>query len=144
MSCNENSNQYFPLNINKGSAGNNCNLKANVYIDGNTEIGKNCTFYPFSSIGTNPQDLKYKGEKSRLKIGNNNIFREYVTVNPGTQGGGLLTKIGDNCLFMISSHVAHDCIIGDNVILVNKLKKLEMKLEHSKNQVEVKILLKTL
>lgn len=99
--------------------GNNCNLKANVYIDGNTEIGKNCTFYPFSSIGTNPQDLKYKGEKSRLKIGNNNIFREYVTVNPGTQGGGLLTKIGDNCLFMISSHVAHDCIIGDNVILVN-------------------------
>ena len=99
--------------------GNNCNLKANVYIDGYTEIGENCTFYPFSSIGTNPQDLKYKGEKSRLKIGKNNIFREYVTLNPGTKGGGLLTEIGDNCLFMISSHVAHDCIIGNNVILVN-------------------------
>ena len=99
--------------------GNNCKLKANVYIDGNTDIGENCTFYPFSSIGSNPQDLKYKGEKSRLKIGKNNIFREYVTLNPGTKGGGLLTKIGDNCLFMINSHVAHDCIIGNNVILVN-------------------------
>ena len=62
--------------------GNNCKLKANVYIDGNTDIGENCTFYPFSSIGSNPQDLKYKGEKSRLKIGKNNIFREYVTLNP--------------------------------------------------------------
>ena len=99
--------------------GNNCKLKANVYIDGNTDIGENCIFYPFSSIGSNPQDLKYKGEKSRLKIGKNNIFREYVTLNPGTKGGGLLTKIGDNCLFMINSHVAHDCIIGNNVILVN-------------------------
>ena len=99
--------------------GNNSKLIANVYIDGSTEIGDNCTFYPFSSIGTKPQDLKYKGEESRLKIGNNNIFREYVTINPGTEGGGLETKVGNNCLFMISSHIAHDCIIGNNVNLVN-------------------------
>lgn len=99
--------------------GNNVNLKAHVYIDGNTTIGDDCTFFPFSSIGTSPQDLKYKGEKSKLKIGNNNVFREYVTVNPGTEGGGLITVIGDNCLFMISAHVAHDCKIGNNVIMVN-------------------------
>ena len=99
--------------------GNNVNLKAHVYIDGNTTIGDNCTFFPYCSIGTAPQDLKYKGEKSMLKIGNNNIFREYVTVNPGTEGGGLKTMIGDNCLFMISAHVAHDCKIGNNVIMVN-------------------------
>ena len=99
--------------------GNNVNLKAHIYIDGNTIIGENCTFFPFCSIGTSPQDLKYKGEKSILKIGNNNIFREYVTVNPGTEGGGLETVIGDNCLFMINAHVAHDCKIGNNVIMVN-------------------------
>ena len=74
--------------------GNNVNLKAHIYIDGNTTIGDNCTFFPYCSIGTSPQDLKYKGEKSILKIGNNNIFREYVTVNPGTEGGGLETVIG--------------------------------------------------
>ena len=99
--------------------GNNVELKGHVYIDGNTSIGDNCKFYPFASIGTSPQDLKYKGEESKLIIGNNNIFREYVTINPGTEGGGLVTKIGNNCLFMISSHVAHDCEIGNNVILVN-------------------------
>jgi len=99
--------------------GNNVNLKAHVYIDGNTTIGDNCTFFPYCSIGTSPQDLKYKGEESALKIGNNNTFREYVTVNPGTEGGGLKTVIGDNCLFMINAHIAHDCIIGNNVIMVN-------------------------
>ena len=99
--------------------GNNAILKAHVYIDGNTFIGNNCTFYPYCSIGSTPQDLKYKGEKSILKIGNNNIFREYVTVNPGTEGGGLETIIGNQCLFMVSSHVAHDCKIGNNVIMVN-------------------------
>ena len=99
--------------------GNNVNLKAHIYIDGNTTIGDNCTFFPYCSIGTSPQDLKYKGEKSKLKIGNNNIFREYVTVNTGTEGGGLETVIGDNCLFMINAHVAHDCKIGNNVIMVN-------------------------
>ena len=99
--------------------GNNVNLKAHVYIDGNTSIGDNCTFFPYCSIGTSPQDLKYKGEESELKIGNNNIFREYVTVNPGTEGGGLKTVIGNNCLFMINAHIAHDCKIGNNVIMVN-------------------------
>ena len=99
--------------------GNNVNLKAHIYIDGNTTIGNNCTFYPYCSIGSSPQDLKYKGEKSMLKIGNNNIFREYVTANPGTIGGGLETIIGNDCLFMISSHIAHDCKIGNNVIMVN-------------------------
>ena len=99
--------------------GNNVNLKAHVYIDGNTTIGDNCTFFPYCSIGSSPQDLKYRGEESILKIGANNIFREYVTVNPGTEGGGLKTIIGDNCLFMINAHVAHDCKIGNNVIMVN-------------------------
>ena len=99
--------------------GDGCKFIANVYIDGNTKIGKKCSFYPYSSIGTDPQDLKYNGEKSTLEIGNNNTFREYVTVNPGTSGGGLITSIGDNCLFMINCHIAHDCIIGNNVILVN-------------------------
>ena len=99
--------------------GNNVNLKAHVYIDGNTSIGDNCTFFPYCSIGTSPQDLKYKGEESILKIGKNNIFREYVTINPGTEGGGLKTVIKDNCLFMINAHVAHDCKIGNNVIMVN-------------------------
>ena len=106
--------------INKNvKIGNNVNLKAHVYIDGNTIIGNNCDFYPYCSIGSSPQDLKYKGEKSVLKIGNNNTFREYVTVNPGTLGGGLETVIGNQCLFMVSSHVAHDCKIGNNVIMVN-------------------------
>ena len=99
--------------------GNNVELKAHVYLDGSTTIGDNCTFFPYCSIGTIPQDLKYKGEKSYLVIGKNNIFREYVTINPGTAGGGLTTSIGENCLFMISSHVAHDCIIGNNVVMVN-------------------------
>ena len=99
--------------------GNNVNLKAHVYVDGNTTIGDNCTFFPYCSIGTSPQDLKYKGEESILQIGNNNIFREYVTINPGTEGGGLKTVIKDNCLFMINAHVAHDCKIGNNVIMVN-------------------------
>ncbi len=96
-----------------------CVLHSHVAISGYTKIGKNNTFYPFSSIGSAPQDLKYKGEKSYLVIGDHNKFRENVTVNPGTDGGGLYTKIKDNCLFMVGSHIAHDCIIGSNVILAN-------------------------
>ena len=99
--------------------GKNNKLTANIVITGNTKIGNNNTFYPFSTIGTNPQDLKYKGEESYLYIGNNNTFREYVTVNTGTEGGGLETRIENNCLFMVSSHIAHDCIIKSNVILAN-------------------------
>ena len=90
-------------------------LKSNVIISGHTEIGSNCTIYPFSVIGNPPQDLKFKGEISQLVIGNNNVIREHVTMNPGTDGGGLLTKIGNNCLIMIGSHVAHDCILGNNI-----------------------------
>ena len=101
--------------------GNNVNLKAHVYIDGNTTIGDNCTFFPYCSIGTSPQDLKYNGEKTSLKIGKRNQIREHVTINTGTIGGGGLTKVGNNCLFMVSSHVAHDCIVEDNVILANNV-----------------------
>ena len=96
-----------------------CTLHSQVAISGNTKIGKNNIFYPFSSIGSAPQDLKYKGEESFLVIGNNNTFRENVTVNPGTKGGGLYTVIKDNCLFMVGAHIAHDCMIGSNVILAN-------------------------
>jgi len=99
--------------------GKNNNLISNVSIVGDTIIKDNNIFYPFCSIGSEPQDLKYNKEKSFLKIGNNNKFRENVTVNPGTSGGGLNTVIDDNCLFMVGSHVAHDCIIKSNVILAN-------------------------
>jgi UDP-N-acetylglucosamine acyltransferase len=97
----------------------NCVLKSHVSIVGNTKIGKNNIFYPFSSIGSSPQDLKFQNEKSFLTIGNNNTFREYVTINPGTLGGGLNTTVKNNCLFMVGSHIAHDCIIESNVILAN-------------------------
>ena len=97
----------------------NCELKSHVSIVGNTSIGENNIFYPFCSIGSEPQDLKFGNEKSFLIIGNKNIFRENVTANPGTQGGGLNTIIKNNCLFMVGSHIAHDCMIGSNVILAN-------------------------
>ena len=96
-------------------------IHSHVNISGKTKIGKGNVFFPFCSIGNDPQDLKYNGEKTSLEIGNNNKFREYVTVNPGTVGGGGLTKIGNNCLFMISSHVAHDCNVGDKVIIANNV-----------------------
>ena len=97
----------------------NCQLKSHVSIVGNTKVGKNNIFYPFCSIGSTPQDLKYIDEKSYLIIGNDNKFRENVTVNPGTKGGGLYTIIKNNCLFMVGSHIAHDCKIDSNVILAN-------------------------
>ena len=99
----------------------NNKLYSHVNISGNTKIGESNTFYPFCSIGNNPQDLKYNGEKTELVIGKNNKIREYVTIHPGTVGGGGKTIIRDNCLFMISSHIAHDCIIGNNVILANNV-----------------------
>ena len=96
-------------------------LVSNVHIEGYTKIGIGTKIFPFASIGTQPQDLKFKNEKSNLFIGKKNIIREYVTINPGTQGGGSITKIGNNCLFMISSHIAHDCIIGNDVIIANNV-----------------------
>ena len=96
-------------------------LISNVHIEGNTRIGKGTKIFPFASIGTAPQDLKYKGENNSLEIGENNTIREYVTINPGTEGGGSKTIIGNNCLFMISSHVAHDCNIGNDVVIANNV-----------------------
>ncbi len=96
-------------------------VQSHVNITGKTIIGINNQIYPFASIGNDPQDLKFKGEKTLLKIGDNNKIREYVTINPGTEGGGGKTQIGNNCLFMVSSHIAHDCIVGDNVILANNV-----------------------
>jgi len=94
-------------------------ILSHVSILGNTKIGKSNKFYPFCSIGSNPQDKKFKGESSELIIGSNNVFREHVTVNPGTANGGLTTRIENHCLIMIGSHIAHDCHIHSNVILVN-------------------------
>jgi UDP-N-acetylglucosamine acyltransferase len=96
-------------------------IHSHVNITGYTKIGIRTKVFPFASIGTQPQDLKYKGETNSLVIGKNNIIREYVTINPGTAGGGSLTKIGDNCLFMISSHIAHDCKIGNGVVIANNV-----------------------
>ena len=101
--------------------GENTIIQSHVSILGNTKIGKNNKIYPFASIGNDPQDLKFDGEITKLEIGDNNKIREYVTVNPGTKGGGGLTKIGNNCLFMVSSHIAHDCLVEDNVILANNV-----------------------
>ena len=94
-------------------------LKSSVIINGHTEIGTDCTIYPFSVLGNPPQDLKFKGEVSKLIIGNNNVIREHVTMNSGTEGGGSLTIIGNNCLIMVGAHVAHDCSLGNNIILAN-------------------------
>ena len=96
-------------------------VQSHVNITGDTVIGSNNKIYPFASIGNDPQDLKFKGEKTSLDIGDNNKIREYVTINPGTEGGGGKTKVGNNCLFMVSSHIAHDCVVGDNVILANNV-----------------------
>ena len=96
-------------------------IHSHVNLEGNTKIGKNNQIFPFSSIGTPPQDLKYKGEKNKLIIGDNNRFREYVNINPGTEKGGGLTRIGDNNLFMVYCHVAHDCNISNNIVLANNV-----------------------
>lgn len=99
--------------------GDQVSLVSHVVAAGRTKVGAGTRIYPFASIGHPPQDLKYRGEPSELVIGANNVIREHVTMNPGTEGGGLITRVGDNCLFMVGAHVAHDCIIGDNVIMAN-------------------------
>jgi len=96
-------------------------LVSNVHIEGNTKIGKGTKIFPFACIGAQPQDLKYKGERNSLEIGENNTIREHVTINPGTGGGGGKTIIGNNCLLMISSHVAHDCNVGNDVVIANNV-----------------------
>ena len=94
-------------------------LIAHIVVDGRTTIGEKTRIFPFASIGLEPQDLKYRGEKSRLVIGRHNTIREHVTMNPGTEGGGMVTRVGDHGLFMVGAHVAHDCQIGDHVIMAN-------------------------
>ena len=99
--------------------GENTLIQSHVNITGNTTIGKGNKFYSFASIGSDPQDLKYKGEETTLLIGDNNTIREHVTINTGTVQGGGLTKVGNNNLIMIGAHIAHDCIIGNNIVMAN-------------------------
>ena len=99
--------------------GDGVKLNSHVVIAGKTKVGKETEIFPFASIGHIPQDKKFHGEESSLEVGERNIIREHVTMNPGTQGGGSLTKVGSNGLFMMGAHVAHDCVVGDNVILAN-------------------------
>ena len=102
------------VEINEGTK-----IQSHVSITGHTIIGKNNKIFPFASIGNEPQDLKYKGERTKLIIGDGNTIREYTTINTGTIGGGEITKIGNNSLLMIGVHIAHDCIIGNNVVIAN-------------------------
>ncbi|SVD20978.1 uncharacterized protein METZ01_LOCUS373832, partial [marine metagenome] len=99
--------------------GKRCRVGASAAIDGDTEIGDDCKIFPFTSVGLVPQDLKFSGEHTRLVVGHRNVFREFVTVHRGTRGGGGLTKIGDDNVFMAYAHVAHDCIIGNRTIFGN-------------------------
>ncbi len=99
--------------------GENCTLHSHVAIEGPTKIGSDNSFFPFSSIGLAPQDISYAGEPTRLEIGDHNVIREFVTINRGTVKGGGLTRVGNRTLIMAYVHVAHDCVIGDDVILAN-------------------------
>lgn len=99
--------------------GDRVELKSHVVVTGDTEIGADTIVFPFAVLGEVPQDLKFKGEKSRTVIGERNRIREHVTVNAGTEGGGGVTRIGDDGLFMAGCHIAHDAQIGDRVIVVN-------------------------
>ena len=101
--------------------GTNTKLHSHINIIGNTKIGKSNEIFPHVSIGTEPQDLKYRGEKNSIVIGDNNKLREYVNINPGTSQGGTVTKLGDNNLLMVYCHVAHDCNLGNNIVLANNV-----------------------
>lgn len=98
--------------------GKNTTLQSHVVIE-DTEIGSGCTVYPFTSIGLPPQDIRYKGEKTKVKIGNDNIIREYITIHRASVSGDKVTKIGDNNFLMAYAHIAHDCNIGNNIIIAN-------------------------
>ena len=99
--------------------GDGVELKSHIAIAGRTTVGARTVVFPFASLGHQPQDLKYKGEASTLKIGADCMIREGVTMNPGTEGGGMVTAVGNNCAFLANSHVGHDCHIGSNVIFSN-------------------------
>ena len=99
--------------------GDRVRLISHVVVDGRTSIGADTIVYPFAALGLRPQDLKFNNEPSALEIGAKNQIREYVTMHPGTEGGGMLTRVGDNGLFMVGAHVAHDCKVGNNVVLAN-------------------------
>ena len=101
--------------------GSNTKLHSHISIKGNTKIGKKNEIFPFVSIGSPPQDLKYKGEKNSILIGDNNKLREYVNINPGTSQGGTITKLGNNNLLMVYCHIAHDCNLGNNIVLANNV-----------------------
>ena len=101
------------------SIGAGTELKSHVCVDGITRIGARNTIFPFASLGQQPQDMKFRGERTVLEIGDGNAIREYVTMNPGTEGGGGVTRVGDDCLFMNHVHVGHDCIVGNGVIFAN-------------------------
>lgn len=101
--------------------GDGVELISHAIVTGRTTLGARSTVFPFASIGHRPQDLKYAGEASTLEIGTDTIIREHVTINPGTAGGGMITRIGDRCLIMIGAHIGHDCIVGNNVILSNNV-----------------------
>ncbi len=103
----------------KVKLGSNVVLKSHVVIEGDTIIGDDTIIYPFASIGQPPQILKYKGEKSRTIIGSNNIIREYVTIQAGSEDGGMVTTVGDHCLLMVGSHIGHDCKVGNKAVLAN-------------------------
>lgn len=103
-------------NVELGEA---CELKSHVVIEGPSKIGARNRFFPFSSIGLAPQDLSYKGEPTRLEMGDDNTIREFVTINRGTVKGGGVTKMGSHILVMAYTHIAHDCVIGDHVIMAN-------------------------
>ncbi|MGF1624099.1 MAG: acyl-ACP--UDP-N-acetylglucosamine O-acyltransferase [Alphaproteobacteria bacterium] len=94
-------------------------LHSHVVVTGRTRIGAGCTIFPFASIGHRPQDLKYRGEPSVLEVGAGTTIREHVTMNPGTEGGGMTTRVGEQCLIMATCHIAHDCRIGNHVIMAN-------------------------
>ncbi|HHI71657.1 MAG TPA: acyl-ACP--UDP-N-acetylglucosamine O-acyltransferase [Rhodobacteraceae bacterium] len=96
-------------------------LKSHVVITGMTEVGEETVIFPFATVGEIPQDLKFKGEETRLTIGKRNRIREGATLNTGTEGGGGVTRVGDDCLIMTGAHVAHDATVGNNVVMANQV-----------------------
>ncbi|MBK1697819.1 acyl-ACP--UDP-N-acetylglucosamine O-acyltransferase [Rhodovibrio salinarum] len=95
-------------------------LRSHAVVEGHTRLGSGVQVYPFAAVGTPPQDLKYKGEESRLEVGAGTVIREHCTLNPGTEGDQLVTSVGQNCVLMIGAHVAHDCRVADGVIMANQ------------------------